>query len=63
LKRRELVRHLESCGCVLLREGGNHTVFVHRGNRRASTVPRHSEIHDLLAKKICKDLGVEPPGG
>jgi hypothetical protein len=25
---------------------------------KSSSVPRHSEINDDLAKKICKDLGV-----
>lgn len=28
--------------------------------RYTSTVPRHKEIDDFLAVKICKDLGVEP---
>ena len=28
-------------------------------NRLTSTVPRHSEIHDYLARKICKDLGIK----
>ena len=28
-------------------------------NKR-SAVPRHNEIVDLLARKICKDLGVPP---
>jgi len=25
-----------------------------------AAIPRHSEIKDILVKKICKDLGVEP---
>ncbi|HSY14156.1 MAG TPA: type II toxin-antitoxin system HicA family toxin [Verrucomicrobiae bacterium] len=58
MKRRELVRHLERHGCQLLREGGNHFVFVNRQAGKASAVPRHTEINDQLAKKICKDLGV-----
>jgi hypothetical protein len=29
-------------------------------NRR-SAVPRHSEINDLLARKICKDLDAPKP--
>ena len=28
-------------------------------NKR-SAVPRHTEIRDILALKICKDLGVPP---
>jgi mRNA interferase HicA len=49
-------------GCELLREGARHSVFVKRRNGKSSTVPRHREINDFLAKKICKDLEVEPPG-
>jgi mRNA interferase HicA len=61
VKRRALVRHLEEHGCEQLREGGNHTVFVNRIARKASTVPRHAEINDDLARKICRDLGVPDP--
>ena len=60
MKRRALVRHLEQHGCRFLREGGNHSMFVSPSGR-TSTVPRHTEINDDLAKKICKDLGIPPP--
>ncbi len=56
MKRKELIRHLEQHGCELLREGGNHTIYVNRNKRKSSSVPRHNEINDFLAKKICKDL-------
>ncbi|MFQ5745101.1 MAG: type II toxin-antitoxin system HicA family toxin [Acidobacteriota bacterium] len=58
MKRRDLIRHLEAHGCEFLREGGNHTVYVNRTARKVSTVPRHREINEDLARKICKDLGV-----
>ena len=61
MKRRDLVRHLEQHGCELLREGANHSVFVNRTTRKSSAVPRHSEINDFLARKICRDLGVPDP--
>lgn len=61
MKRRALVRHLEQQGCELLREGANHSIFVNRAAGKASAVPRHTEINDALAKKICKDLGVPIP--
>ena len=61
MKRRELVRHLEAQGCEMLREGGNHTVYVNRRVGKASTVPRHREINDYLARKICRDLEVPEP--
>jgi mRNA interferase HicA len=61
LKRRELVRHLEAHGCQLLREGGNHSIFVNRPVRKTSAVPRHNDINDFLARKICRDLEVPEP--
>ena len=61
MKRRELFRHLESHGCYLLREGGNHSVYVNPTNNRASSVPRHREINIFLARKICRDLDIPSP--
>ena len=58
MKRKEFIRHLLKSGCVFIREGANHSVFFNPISRRISTVPRHNEIHNLLAKKICKDLGI-----
>jgi mRNA interferase HicA len=50
MKRGDLVRHLRAHGCQLVREGA-------RQDKR-SAIPRHTEIDDHLANKICKDLGV-----
>jgi len=61
MKRRDLIHHLEMQGCEFLREGGNHTVYVNRALKKTSTIPRHNEINDFLAYKICKDLGVPKP--
>jgi predicted RNA binding protein YcfA (HicA-like mRNA interferase family) len=61
VKRTDLVRHLEQHGCLLLREGGSHSVYVNRAARKTSTVPRHREINDYLARKICRDLEVPAP--
>jgi mRNA interferase HicA len=61
MKRRRLVRHIEAYGCELLREGGNHTIYVNRAAGKASAVPRHSEINEFLARKICRDLDVPEP--
>jgi mRNA interferase HicA len=61
VKRRDLIRHLESQGCEKLREGGNHTVYFNPVTRAVSTVPRHREINDYLAIKICRDLEVPAP--
>jgi len=63
MKRRELIRHLEANGCEWLREGGNHTVYVNRRTQKTSSVPRHREINDFLARKICRDLQIPEPSG
>lgn len=61
MKRRDLVRHLEAHGCQLMREGGRHSVYVNRQTRKTSTVPRHREINEHLARKICRDLEIPVP--
>ncbi len=58
MKRHDLIRHLERHGCEFLREGGNHTIYVNRAQKKVSSVPRHSEILEFTARKICEDLGV-----
>ncbi|MDX1946181.1 MAG: type II toxin-antitoxin system HicA family toxin [Pirellulaceae bacterium] len=61
MKRQELIRHLESWGCAFLREGARHTIYLNPANNRTSSIPRHREINDFLARKICRDLGVPEP--
>jgi mRNA interferase HicA len=61
MKRRDLIRHLESNGYELLREGGRHSWWHNVEQNRRSAIPRHREINNHLAKKICKDLGVSIP--
>ncbi|MDP2794497.1 MAG: type II toxin-antitoxin system HicA family toxin [Sulfurisoma sp.] len=58
MKRLDLIRWLERNGCELLREGGSHSVYVNRAKQKAATVPRHREINEFLARKICKDLEI-----
>jgi mRNA interferase HicA len=60
MKRSKLVHYLRSHGCELLREGKRHSWWNNTALNRRSAVPRHIEISDLLAKKICKDLGLPP---
>ena len=61
MKSRDLIKHIVSYKCELLREGGNHTIFVNRIEKKVSTIPRHREIDENLCKKICKDLGIPRP--
>jgi mRNA interferase HicA len=61
VKRVDLVRHVEANGAELLREGGNHSVYVNRRARRTSVIPRHREVNEYLARKICRDLEIPEP--
>ena len=61
MKRRNLIRLVEKAGCELLREGGNHSVYVNRSQKKVTTIPRHREIDDNLARRIFKDLGIPKP--
>jgi mRNA interferase HicA len=58
MKRRALLRHLSSHGCQLLREGSRHSWWHNPGLGKRTAVPRHVEVSDQLARKICHDLGV-----
>ncbi len=63
MKREDLLRHLRINGCYLKREGGSHSLWVNSANGAMQAVPRHSEIAEMLAKSICKRLGLPVPGG
>jgi len=54
MKRVDLIRYIEASGCAFLREGGRHTVYVNPTARKVSTVPRHREINEFMAKKMIK---------
>jgi len=60
MKRKELLKYLRSQDCVFIREGGRHSWWCNPSLNKRSAVPRHNEIVDVLARKICKDLGVPP---
>ena len=61
MKRRDLIRHLEASGCELLREGGRHSWWHNPFQNKRSAIPRHREVNTILARKICRDLGVSDP--
>ena len=61
MKRRDLLAHLTANGCQLVREGAKHSWWGNPANGRRSAVPRHSEISEYLARKICRDLDIPAP--
>ena len=58
VSRRELVRYLEENGFILVREGGNHSIY----GRSAVKVPvkRHRTLDRITANEICKQAGLQP---
>lgn len=42
MKRKDLVKQLTAEGCVLLRHGSRHDVYVNPKNGMKQSVPRHS---------------------
>jgi mRNA interferase HicA len=58
MKRRDLLRHLSQNGCYLLREGSEHSDPL---NGRRTAIPRHREIVDFTALRICRQLDIPLP--
>ena len=63
MKRRGLEAHLRHHGCVVLREGGRHTVYINQATGRVAAVPRHAEIKTPTVREICKALDIPIPEG
>jgi len=60
VKRLDLVAELEKAGCRLLRHGSSHDIYHNPQTGRSQPVPRHREFNEILAKKILRDLTVNP---
>lgn len=55
MKRTELIKRIEACGAVFVREGSDHTVYRSALTGRIFTVPRHREIDKHTANGILKE--------
>jgi len=58
MKRRDLIQHLLQHGCILVREGKEHSIWENPFNRRRTSVPRHREIVEFTSTSICKQLEI-----
>ena len=59
MKRSELLKQLKKEGCVLLRNGSRHDIYINPKTGQKQPIPRHSEIDNTLAKHIKKYLGID----
>lgn len=62
MKRGDLLRHRRKHGCHLKREGRSHSLWINPATGAVEAVPRHTEISDILARKICRGLSVPEIG-
>jgi mRNA interferase HicA len=60
MKRSDLLKYLRAQGCEFIREGSRHSWWGNPSQNKRSSIPRHNEIDDHLAQKICKDPGTKP---
>lgn len=62
MKRNALLKHLRRNGCYLKREGHSHSIWINPQTGDMETVPRHVEVPNMLAKKICRGLSIPEIG-
>ncbi len=62
MKRSSLLQHLRRQGCYLKREGRAHSLWFNPQTGAVEAVPRHTEIPNGLARKICRNLSVPEVG-
>ena len=58
MKRLKLLKHLHDNDCVLLREGGSHSIYINQITNKKTALPRHADIDEKTALKICVQLEI-----
>ena len=61
MKRRALLKHLKEYGCELRREGARHSIYQNTLTGKRTSIPRHAEIDNITARKICEQLDIPRP--
>ena len=56
MKRAELLKIIEGCGCLLIRHGAKHDWYRNPNTGASQPVPRHREIQEHLARHIIRML-------
>jgi predicted RNA binding protein YcfA (HicA-like mRNA interferase family) len=58
MKRLKLINHLQKNNCALLREGGNHSIYMNKTTNKKTAVPRHADLDEVTVMKICNQLEI-----
>jgi len=56
MKRQELIKRLTEAGCLFVRPGAKHDLYVNPQTGKKQAVPRHREIDEHFAKHILNIL-------
>jgi mRNA interferase HicA len=56
MKRKDLIKQIESMGCSMVRHGAKHDWYINPETKKSQPVPRHNEINENLARHIIKML-------
>lgn len=56
MKRKELLKEISLHGCILIRHGSNHDLFINPVTGKKQPIPRHKEIDEHLARHLIREL-------
>jgi hypothetical protein len=56
MKRGLLLKIISAHGCILVRHGKKHDIYINPRTQKTDRIPRHPDINEVLAKHIIKNL-------
>ncbi|MDR0547075.1 MAG: hypothetical protein LBG77_05775 [Dysgonamonadaceae bacterium] len=62
MKRTLLIQYLNANSCYLKREGSKHSIFINMKTGKSTSIPRHLDIDEITASKICMQLEIPRVG-
>jgi len=56
MKKGELLKRLKAQGCIFVKHGKKHDVYMNPRTGAEERIPRHNDINEILAGVIIKRL-------
>jgi hypothetical protein len=56
MKKGELLKRIQAQGCIFVKHGKKHDVYVNPRTGVEERIPRHNDINENLAKVIIRNL-------